>query len=366
MESNSPNQHWFFKYKIYHIPFWIAYHTLWMVIHSGGKYDEMFAYLFGGSIPVKFLGYIFFQAFAVYFNLYFLIPKYLYVGKFKTYFLLLIITILICTAFIVGGYYIAPLLTYVPANQLYSTEFDEIVSLYAKAALPSTAASMTLGMSIKLGKNWLNAERKRHALEKDKLETELKYLKSQINPHFLFNTINSIFVLIHKNPDLASESLANFSEMLRYQLYECNDQEISLSKDLQFLENFIELESLRLNENQTELSFDIDQESAKGLNIAPFILLPFVENAFKHVSKGKTQKNFIKLRCWVNDAGVLELMIENSYSGVSNMESSGIGLKNVVRRLELLYPNNYRLDFENSSNIFKVNLNVQLSSLSTQ
>jgi two-component system LytT family sensor kinase len=136
-----------------------------------------------------------------------------------------------------------------------------------------------------------------------------------------------------------------------------------LSKDLDFLENFIELESLRLNENQTELSFEIDHESAKGLNIAPFILIPFVENAFKHVSKGKTQKNFIKLRCSVNDSEVLELTIENSYSGVSNMESSGIGLKNVVRRLELLYLNKYNLDFENSSNIFKVKLHVQLSSL---
>lgn len=354
--------HWFFRYKLYHIPFWIAYHLLWMFLNVG-SFERVYFYLFVGEFPIKFIGYIIFQATGAYFNLYVLIPRFLYVGKYKTYVGLVILTVLVCTGLITCGYFLNAYYSKLTFFELFGKRPDQWFSIYSLAALPSTAGAMTLAMSIKLGKNWLEAERKRLTLEKDNLETELKYLKSQINPHFLFNTINSIFVLIHKNPDLASESLASFSEMLRYQLYECNDEKILLSKDLDFLENFIELESLRLNENQTELSFEIDHESAKGLNIAPFILLPFVENAFKHVSKGKTQKNFIKLRCSVNDSEVLELTIENSYSGVSNMESSGIGLKNVVRRLELLYLNKYNLDFEKNSNIFKVKLHVQLSSL---
>ncbi len=353
--------HWFFKYKIYHIPFWIVNHLLWLVINIG-SFESVFDYLFKGELPIKFIGYIFFQAAAAYFNLYYLIPKLLYVGKYRSYILLLLLTVLVCTGLITAGYFVNAYYSKLTFFELFNKRPDQWFIIFSTAALSSTVGSMTLAMSIKLGKNWLNAERKRHALEKDKLETELKYLKSQINPHFLFNTINSIFVLIHKNPDLASESLASFSEMLRYQLYECNDQEILLSKDLQFLENFIELESLRLNESQTELSFEIDHESAKGLKIAPFILLPFVENAFKHVSKGKTQKNFIKLRCLVNDSALLALTIENSYSVVSNTESSGIGLKNVVRRLDLVYPEKHHLEIDKGTDTFKVSLSVNLKS----
>lgn len=353
-------QNWFFKYKIYHIPFWIAYHLLWMVINMNGKFDDMIHYLFGGIIPVKFIGYILFQATAVYFNLYFLIPKFLYVGKYKTYIFWVLATILVCSALITSGYYLAPYITKISFIELYGKKQEQYLDLFFKAALPSTVGSMTLAMSLKLGKNWLNAEKKRLFLEKENVETELKYLKSQINPHFLFNTINSIFVLIHKNPDLASESLASFSEMLRYQLYECNEQEIPLSKDLHFLENFIDLETLRLNENQTELVFEINHESAKNYNIAAFMLLPFVENAFKHVSKGKTQKNFIRLNFAVNANKILEMSIENSKSNEVISEVSGIGLKNVQRRLNLIYPNKHSLKIESGAKIFKIALTIDL------
>lgn len=353
-------QNWFYKYKLYHIPFWITYHLFWMVINMNGNIDDIFHYLFGGKIPVKFIGYIVFEAAGVYFNLYYLIPKFLYVGKYKTYIFGVLLTVLICTGLITAGYFLNAYYSNLTFEQLFGKKPEQWLDIYAKAALPSTLAAMTLAMSLKLGKNWLNSEKKRLVLEKENVETELKYLKSQINPHFLFNTINSIFVLIHKNPDLASESLASFSEMLRYQLYECNDQEISLSKDLHFLENFIDLETLRLNENQTELVFEINHESAKNYNIAAFMLLPFVENAFKHVSKGKTQKNFIKLYLVVNDQKTLEMSIENSKNIEMISENSGIGLKNVQRRLNLIYPEKHSLKIESTESTFKILLKINL------
>lgn len=352
-------KHWFFRYKLHHIPFWISYHLLWMIFNVGSL-EGVIGYLFKGEAPIKFIGYIIFQAAGAYFNLYFLIPKFLYVGNYKTYITMVILTVLVCTGFITCGYFLNAYLSEKTFFELFNRRPDQWFIIYSTAALPSTAGAMTLAMSIKLGQNWLVAERKRLTLEKNQLETELKYLKSQINPHFLFNTINSIFVLIHKNPDLASESLANFSEMLRYQLYECNDQEILLSKDLQFLENFIELESLRLNENQTELSFEIDHASAQSIKIAPFILLPFVENAFKHVSKEKTQKNFIKLRLAVIEHKLLELNIENSQNPENLAKNAGIGLKNAERRLNLIYPNRYNLHLEKEPPFFKVNLSINL------
>lgn len=352
-------QHWFFKYKLHHIPFWISYHLLWMVFNVGSL-EGVIGYLFKGEAPIKFIGYIIFQAAGAYFNLYFLIPKFLYVGNYKTYITLVILTVLVCTGFITCGYFLNAYYSKLTFFELFNKRPDQWFIIYSTAALPSTAGAMTLAMSIKLGQNWLVAERKRLTLEKANLETELKYLKSQINPHFLFNTINSIFVLIHKNPDLASESLASFSQMLRYQLYECNDQEILLSKDLQFLENFIELETLRLNENQTELAFELNHESAAGHQIAPFILLPFVENAFKHVSKGKTQQNFIKLDLKVDTEKVLQLHLENSHNAEKTDGNSGIGLKNVERRLNLIYPNRHTLDIERGVNFFKVTLTIHL------
>lgn len=352
-------QHWFFKYKLHHIPFWIANHLAWMMINVG-SFEGVINYLFKGELPVKFIGYIIFQAAGAYFILYYLIPKFLYVGKYRSYILAVLLTVLVCTAFITAGYFLNAYYSKLTFFELFGKRPDQWFVIFSTAAFPSTVGSMTLAMSIKLGKNWLNAERKRLTLEKANLETELKYLKSQINPHFLFNTINSIFVLIHKNPDLASESLASFSEMLRYQLYECNDEKILLSKDLQFLENFIELETLRLNENQTELAFELNHESARGHQIAPFILLPFVENAFKHVSKGKTQQNFIKLDLKVDTEKTLQLHLENSHDVEETNESSGIGLKNVKRRLNLIYPNRHTLDIERGVNFYKVKLTIHL------
>ncbi|MDO1449734.1 histidine kinase [Rhodocytophaga aerolata] len=353
-------QHWFFTYKIYHIPFWIAYHLLWMMIHTGDLHEAM-AYLFKGEPPIKFIGYIIFQAAGAYFNLYYLIPKFLYRGKYTTYTSLLLLTILACSALIACGYYLAAYLSERTFFELFNRRPDQFLSLLLTIALPSTAASMTLAMSVKLAKNWLSTEKKRMLLEKAHLETELKYLKSQINPHFLFNTINSIFVLIHKNPDLASESLAMFSAMLRYQLYECNEQQVPLCKELDFLENFIELETLRLHEGQTELAFEITRAFKEEITIAPFMLLPFVENAFKHVSKGTMQQNFIKLCLNIKPDKTLEMCIENSKNPAGSVPASGIGLQNVHRRLNLIYPDKYCLHTQSGTDIFKVNLTIDLT-----
>lgn len=350
---------WLYKYKIYHVPFWIIYHLTWLVINTDSLANS-WAYLFGGELPVKFIGYIIFQAAGAYFNLYYLIPKFLSKGRFGVYTLLLVLTILACSALIAAGYYLNAYLSEKTFAELFGRPASDFMYFFSRAALPSTAASMTLAMSVKLAKNWINTEREKLTLQKENLETELKYLKAQINPHFLFNTINSIYVLIHKNPDLASESLASFSEMLRYQLYECNDPFIPLRKELDFIEAFIELESLRLHEDQTELTFDIHQQADQSVQIAPFIILPFIENAFKHVSKGKNKANFIRMQLAVNGEQRIHLEIENSKGPERAETSSGIGLANVQRRLELLYPDKHELVISESPEIFTVKLKLEL------
>ncbi|MFD2099291.1 sensor histidine kinase [Flagellimonas iocasae] len=350
------------KYKLYHIPFWMCYHLVWLTINIGSL-SEVYDYLrFSDSSP-KFYFYVVFQLIGVYFNLYYLIPKLLYVGRYFSYVLAVLGTILLCNAFITSGYFFATLTSGKTLFELFGVYPNEVFKIYFVWALPSTVASMTLGMSIKLGKNWLQTEKKRLRLEKENLETELKYLKSQINPHFLFNTINSIFALIHINPDRASESLANFSDMLRYQLYKSEDETIALEKELNFIENFIDLEKLRLDHGHTDMQFDIQDRTTHKKNIAPFILIPFIENAFKHVSKGKGQRNFIHMGLEASDKS-LQLSIKNS-KGLNGQtseeiaESSGIGLKNVSRRLKLLYPESHSLLIVDESDRFSILLKLE-------
>jgi two-component system, LytTR family, sensor kinase len=220
-------------------------------------------------------------------------------------------------------------------------------------------------MSVKLTKNWIQSKRREQALENEKLETELKFLKSQFNPHFLFNTINSIFVLIDKNPRMASEALAKFSDILRYQLYECNEQQIPLDQELNYLENFIELQKLRQDHGNVEMAIHTGLPHTGNLVIAPFILMPFVENAFKHVSKHSNGPNWIKMNLTLRQSE-LHLNVSNSTSPLHSTSSAffishrGIGLKNVRRRLDLLYPEKYSLSTDHDTNTFRVLLKVNL------
>lgn len=360
--GSSPNQNWFFKYKLYHIPFWCAYQYLWWVIAIGNPVKAASSILFT-AMSVKFLFYVVFQALAVCFNLYYLFPKFLEKGRFAEYVIYLLLTILVASLLIVPGYYLAAFFAGKTLTEMYGPDGSCLYFL-STTSFPSTLASMTLAMSIKLTKNWIQTERRQRELEKEKLETELKFLKSQFNPHFLFNTINSIFFLIHKNPDMASNALAKFSELLRYQLYECNDIQISLTKEIDYMKNFIELEKLRQNDN-VEIDFQMNTAETGHLGIAPFVLMIFVENAFKHVSKNSGKTNLIRINLELDDMQ-LNFSIFNTTSPQLTSDLihyGGIGLKNVKRRLDLIYPGLYDLEIQNSESDFEVKLALNLSEL---
>lgn len=362
MLQERPGQNWLLKYKLHHIPFWCLYHYLWSVVALGNPLKAANS-IFFSPYTVQFVFYVIFQAFAVYFNLYFLIPRYLEKSRFPRYITYLLATILCAALLIVSGYYLSSFTSGKSLEALYGKGHD-CFNYFFSYSLPSTMASMTFAMSIKLTKKWIQTKRRQQLLEKEKLETELKFLKNQFNPHFLFNTINSIFFLIHKNPDKASASLAKFSELLRYQLYECNDKQIPLSNEIAYLENFVELEKLRLNKN-LEISLQIEQQYAKHLGIAPFILMTFVENAFKHVSKHTHDPNWITINLYM-DQQQLNFSIANSTSACKAndvVHYGGIGLQNVQRRLELIYPGQYTLQVQSNKNSFDVKLQLNLTEL---
>ncbi|MEJ7643888.1 MAG: histidine kinase [Chryseolinea sp.] len=353
---------WILRYKLHHLPFWFGYHFLWWTLRVGSPV-EVLAMFALPQAATKFIFYMGFQMVGVYFNHYILIPRFLEKGRYVTYVSLLLLTIIFTAGFVVTGYYAGAFLSDKTFVELYGVNPPSLFSLYESGALPSTAAAMTLAMSIKLTRSWIQARRKARDLETEKLETELKFLKSQFNPHFLFNTINSIFVLIHKNPNAASESLAKFSDLLRYQLYECNEHQIQLSQELSYLHNFIELEKLRQDGN-TEWSFEVENPRNANLAIAPFILMPFIENAFKHLSQHRDKKNWIKMFLKVEDH-LLHFSVINSTSPFQHSANgvktyNGIGLKNVQRRLELIYPERHTLKISEEKDEFHVSLDLRL------
>lgn len=296
---------------------------------------------------------------AVGFNLYVLIPRYLEKGRFRVYIFVLIATLFGASFCIVSGYYVTAFLARSTVSQLYG---QGLCSYYFFGnAMPAVFASLTFSLCVKMTRVWIQTQRRQQLLEKEKLETELNFLKQQFNPHFLFNTINSIFFLIHKKPDTASGSLARFSDLLRYQLYECNVPRIALNKEINYLKNSIELEKLRQNDN-VRVIFELDDVNGQ-LCIAPFILMTFVENAFKHVSKEPGLPNWITIRLKVDDHQ-LNFFVSNSQSpGTMGavFHDSGIGLKNVRRRLDLLYPGRHELKIQSDSASFEVHLDLDLS-----
>jgi two-component system LytT family sensor kinase len=362
--SYSKSAHyWLTRYKLYHITFWVLYNYLWWTVAMGNPLKAANA-MFFSPFTIKFLFYVVFQAAAVYFNIYFLMPKYLEKGRVTAYIIFLITTILAATCLIIPGYYLSAAAAGKTMTELYGKETAGCLYQFFGTALPSTLAVMTLGMSIKLTHTWLQTQRRQQLLEKEKLETELNFLKYQFNPHFLFNSINSIFFLIHKNPDMASASLAKFSDLLRYQLYDCNDKQIPLSSEITYLENFIELEKLRQN-NNVEVTVEMIPQSTGHLLVAPFILMTFVENAFKHVSKNTDAPNWISIKMTL-DQQQLDVIISNSTAPEMADEVvhyGGIGLKNVQRRLDLIYAGQYELDVINDADRFTVRFKLQLAAL---
>jgi two-component system, LytTR family, sensor kinase len=354
---------WIFKYKLHHLPFWFGYHFMWWTLRIGSPV----AVISNLAIPhaaAKFIFYMAFQMVGVYFNLYILIPRILEKGQYVKYVILLVLTIIVTAALIASSYYLVALFSEKTFQELYHMDPANYYSLFESGTLPSTAASMTLAMSIKLTKNWLQSRKKHQELEKEKLETELKFLKSQMNPHFLFNTINSIFVLITKNPAMASEALAKFSDLLRYQLYECNELQIPLHQELSYVENYVKLQELRQDSNLVELAMHVDPPSAGNRTIAPFVLIPFIENAFKHVSRQKDLKNWIKIKIGFEQQ-FFSFLISNSISSAQNssnevFQQGGIGLKNVKRRLDLTYPGEHQLEVDKGTDHFEVRLQLKL------
>lgn len=192
------------------------------------------------------------------------------------------------------------------------------------------------------------------------LQSELTFLRSQISPHFMFNVLNNLVSLARKKSDKLEPSLINLSQLMRYMLYESDDNRVPLSKEVDYLKSYINLQMLRYGSN-VKINLQTDGELDK-YTIEPMLLIPFVENAFKH-GIGMIENPVINILISINYQGELHFEVDNFVSthDVSKDGNSGIGIVNVRRRLAILYPNKHNLDIINQRNTFLVNLHITLS-----
>jgi len=209
-------------------------------------------------------------------------------------------------------------------------------------------------------KEWARVEKMRSELAAVQLDTEVKFLKSQVNPHFLFNTLNNLFSMAQKKgDDSLADGISKLSGMMRYMIYESNEEKVPLKKEIEYLEDCIALNKLRYADNEALVRFDFPPDTS-GVNIAPMLFIPFVENAFKHgVMIGKSSEIDISIAVANKQ---LTFSCTNIIYGIKKMEheKGGIGLENVKRRLDLLYPGKYKLFTKTDDNKYIVNLGITL------
>lgn len=223
----------------------------------------------------------------------------------------------------------------------------------------TTAFIVIFVAMLRFAKDWFELEATKKELENERLTAELTFLKAQINPHFLFNTLNNLYYLAYSKSENTTEVIAKLSQMMRYMIHESNYPQVQLSQEIDYMQSYISLERLRLN-NQIPIQFDI-QGNTDTAKIAPLILITFLENAFKHGVNGNDPSAFVKLLLKVEGRECL-FRVENSKVRVVSSEAgkSGIGLQNVKRRLELSYPGKYELNVSDKPETYTVELKLTL------
>ncbi len=340
MHQNRP----LLKYKLHHVFFWMLVFGIWYFL----RYED---YTVPGRAFKVTLIKVIDLALMIYITNYILIPKLFYKKKYAWFvlaFILLVVTSSVTKMNILGRIMNAP--------QLYSLSGDLKTRIYDNV-IPHFFLVIA-GAAVKLMIDYTRLQQRMAETAKEKAEAELNFLKSQINPHFLFNSLNSVYFLIDKSNTKARQSLHKFSDMLRYQLYEMNGAKIPVEKEISYLEDYVDLQTLRKDEHYN-VSFHYSPE-VSGFMIEPLLLVPFVENAFKHVSSHTDKSNFIKLELERKNGQFIFSASNSKDKEKTTDPYSGIGLNNVKRRLELLYPGKHELNIKDENGIYTVDLKLTI------
>ena len=331
-----------------HLVFWLAFVAFWSIrdlIHHPVYIDNFQLNLVSTSI----------YAIVVYFNVYFLVPRYLLARRYLLYLTFLamaIVAIGLATTQAISNY--LAFFGHQEASNFFSSTRGVVVIQFEALFITLITLSIIL-VKINVIKDNTTQE-----LIKKNLESELGFLKNQINPHFLFNSLNSIYFLIPKNPKKAAEVLLKFSNMLSHQLHEVKRDLIALEDEIKYMENYIELEKIRQGE-RVKVQWSVQGE-VNGQLIAPMIFLTFLENAFKHGQQTPDStyeiNGLIKVTA---DSIRFSLKNDCAQCNYPDEDIKGVGLENTRRRLELLYPEKHHLSINNSNGSFAVEVTIEIN-----
>jgi hypothetical protein len=344
------------KYKItkrHHIIFWSIY-ILFNTLRWGSYFDD---YLY--SLKANLLGFPIHMTLA-YLNVYYLMPKFVYKKKYLSY-----------AAFVFTALFVMLLVKYYLTYYLVSTNVWPEGPEEPNGLSFNFAIQMMLGelyvvafvTAIKVTIDWLGEKNKFNDLEKRQLTTELRFLRTQVSPHFFFNTLNNIYALTLEKSDKAPEVVLKLSELMRYLLYATKKRKQDLTSELQCIQNYIDLERIRFSDKlMVKVTVQGDLNNKK---IAPMLLIPFVENSFKHGANQNLGAANIDVKATVN-GDFLNFEISNnlpdqSYKTKEVQKNSGIGLSNIKKRLELGYaPEDYHLEISKTNHHFHVRLKIKV------
>lgn len=335
-----------------HLLFWVGYVTFFGLLY-GSYVDNYYVAFMAELVELPF------KMGLVYFSMYYLLPQYLLHKRYLellVYLLLFMGAIAALMQFVLLPFLIHPFFCPDTCKNDGITLYQFIKNVINLSYLVSISAI------IYLLKKWYKQQKAAQDLKQGKLEAELQFLKGQIHPHFLFNTLNSLYSLTLKKADTAPEAVLKLSELMDYMLYDAAAAKVELEKELKYIRNYIALERIRYGD-RVEITYT-ETGSIAGLQIAPMMMLPFVENAFKHGVSTETDDAWVRIDVKVQE-GKLFLLVENGKcEGSANYNerdmASGIGLKNVNRRLELLYEGQYKLEVEEEPESYAVCLKLEL------
>lgn len=349
-----------------HIAFWVA----WLVFHGliygsfwRGGGSENFGPTFTSAL-VRSLSFSFSEAllfmpvhmFLSYAIIYFLLPRYLFTRKYVKlvlgFALLLIVT--------AGLSHLTAITLIASFRDFMGLESGRSTLLFGlMAGLRGSNTVAGFATAIKLIKYWYTKNEENQQLERERLSAELKTLRSQLHPHFLFNTLNNLYSLTLQQSPKAPQMVMQLAELLRYILTDCNKPLVNLRMELSMLDHYIALEKNRMGER---LEINVDATGPiERYNIAPLLLLPFVENSFKHGARHQLDRVWVTLHMEVVNQTLAFRLINSKSGNVSTGKSTGIGLQNIRKRLELIYPNNHQLKISDTEDAFIVNLVVPLT-----
>lgn len=326
--------------KAYHLLFWVMIAAIWFYL----RYQD-YASLNQAALitAIKVID----LAAVIYFVNLSLVPRFLYKKKYALFAATFVGTIAVASSvkFLVVSQILPPAGTVKQA--IYNNFVTQFFLVLASIALRSAF-------------DYIRLQKRMAEVAKEKAEAELNFLKAQINPHFLFNSLNAVYFLIDKQNTEARKALHTFSEMLRYQLYECNGSRIAIEKEIGFLKDYVGLQQLRTSETAS-IQFKCADE-VKNFSIEPLLLIPFVENSFKHLSHfSDDRQNEVRINL-LRQNGFFLFSVHNTTEGkVAAGESGGIGLANVQKRLGLLYPNAHQLNVTEKDGWFGVELKLYLT-----